>query len=579
MRSTYLILILIYMSNMFCQLPPLSLWLGRVGNNAGSYTYDYEKNKLYEPRTCVDYVKVGNESPDACVYGDVWYPVIYEEFNNTEEMLNNYSYKMEWTDNEGGGTKKTWMGGGIANGNFYCQNGELILENKKQHVSVGSGTYELTGAVLRSLYKTRLGIYIAHIKFPNNIYMWLAFWTHYGSFANHDYEEIDWCEFFDNCPSSDNAICNKGGRYSWMRMNILNKEPDGSNFCSRYAHIDMGNNYFNNYHIFGGYWTDYRIEFQTDYVSRGIATKFSATNFLSLDLCDISRPYYPIKSCYNMMYEPECLVEGPFGWWCNVWNWVYKDVYFPHRAQQVLITCQVNSQEPPDKGKCSQSAYDGAINNWDNFSFDARVAKIDYLVIYQPVKCNSDYTVLNESQYRSITGGTNFLSGRKIKISNGVSANTYVNESPKSSNNWHEFPTHILATEEIAFLSETIFEEGTFLRAEIIDCNQYGISNFSQRLSGENKNFPVLPIDYFEQDSLAAIYSYPGRNGQLVSETDNGALQLFPNPASDKFFISVNEEDWYDLSKIELVNVLGQVVELPKAAIQDYRAIQKGCIM
>ena len=58
-------------------------------------------------------------------------------------------------------------------------------------------------------------------------------------------------------------------------------------------------------------------------------------------------------------------------------------------------------------------------------------------------------------------------------------------------------------------------------------------------------------------------------NSPLTSETDNGALQIFPNPSSTHFHISMAEEDFNNLKKIELVNALGQTKELPMSETQN----------
>jgi hypothetical protein len=61
-----------------------------------------------------------------------------------------------------------------------------------------------------------------------------------------------------------------------------------------------------------------------------------------------------------------------------------------------------------------------------------------------------------------------------------------------------------------------------------------------------------------------------------MSETDNGAIQIVPNPASDKVFIGMAEDDFYDLNKIELVSPLGQESELPKQEVQDISNLENG---
>jgi beta-glucanase (GH16 family) len=441
---------------------------------------------------CKEKVKVVDHRPYKCTYDNlVWYPVIYEDFNNNyaiEELFNNYSFRYEDADNK----KGHYIDNAISLHTAYMENGDLVLEVKMDNNN-GFNGYKFATAILRTLYKTRFGIYKARVKFPKNIYMWPAVWTHYGSQANGDYEEIDWCEFFDNCPSNDNILCSKGGRYNWMRMNIF--ENAG---CNRTNHVNTPNNFFDNYHEFGGKWTNYKIEFWLDgnpFI--GLATKYSKT-FLGLVPCE-GKPYYTPKFCYNMQNDEGCLVTTPWGD-CIVWNKVYVDWYFPHRPLQTIISNGINAQDKPSG--CGQTAWDGAINNWSSFSDDQKKTKIDYLITYQPVDCNKDHTVVGIPHFKSITGGTNFLGGRKITIGTGTT-NDFINQPPNPSNNYKEFPVHILATDEIDFIATSnhvIFEEGTFLRAEIIDCT-VGF-NFSQRNSDNNNSLPVLPIDYFESDSL-----------------------------------------------------------------------------
>ncbi|GAB4209479.1 MAG: hypothetical protein Fur0023_21760 [Bacteroidia bacterium] len=352
------------------------------------------------------------------------------------------------------------------------------------------------------------------------------------------------------------------------------EDATNKNICTRTNYKDMGNNYFNNYHEFGGIWTDYKIVFQVDGSNKGIATKFSNTGMLGQLFCDNLKPIYSPKQCINMATEPECLNWGPFGLWCNQWNWAFKDVYFPFRPLQTIIQNRINIHNAPNG--CPQSALDAALNNWNSFTDEQRQTKIDYLIIYQPVKCYTDFQVLNEPHFKSITGGTNFLSGRKLTISNGAGSNLYINESPKPSNNWHEFPTHILATDEIVFLNDVAFEEGTFLRAEIIDCNT-GISGVSQRINPTNNNTdlpPVLPIDYFDQQDTLTKQLFPDKPS--ISQTDNGAIQIHPNPTNSHLHISMPEEDWNDLTHIYLITPLGAKTELPKSEIQDFSHLSNG---
>ncbi|GAB4203678.1 MAG: hypothetical protein Fur0023_10710 [Bacteroidia bacterium] len=208
MRYVWLIMIISFFCNKVNSQEVLSL--GHI-----IYNISYCGNNQ-DCTPCIDKVKVGDNRPSSCTFGDVWYPVINEQFNTNHlgELLNNYSFRTEFSD-----IFDNQYYGDVFNLNTaFLNNGELVLDIKKGNFPGGTS---FATALLRSLYKTRLGIYKAKVKFPNNIYTWPSVWLQYGSVANQDYEEIDWCEFFDNCPAKDNWLCHKGGRFSWMRMNII----------------------------------------------------------------------------------------------------------------------------------------------------------------------------------------------------------------------------------------------------------------------------------------------------------------------------------------------------------------------
>lgn len=79
---------------------------------------------------CVDEVKVGDKRPSSCVYGDVWYKVIDEQFNrnNIGELLNNYSFRYEDSDVR----NNQYIDNAIALHNAFLDNGELVLDIKKK---------------------------------------------------------------------------------------------------------------------------------------------------------------------------------------------------------------------------------------------------------------------------------------------------------------------------------------------------------------------------------------------------------------------------------------------------------------
>jgi len=155
----------------------LDLTLGKIPNNNNP-----KKNN--SSKTCVDKVKVSNERPNSCsLDGDVLYPVINEQFNYKEELLNNYRFNYPYTEGDSPNPSAvppiSYLGNGNDKHSFFnnirVENGELIIEWKKQTVTTSTKTYSYTGGMLLSLYQTRQGVYYAKIKFPDNIYFWPSF--------------------------------------------------------------------------------------------------------------------------------------------------------------------------------------------------------------------------------------------------------------------------------------------------------------------------------------------------------------------------------------------------------------------
>ncbi len=538
---------------------------------------------------CESRVRVVDEKSSInCAFSgyDVFYPVIIENFNFKEDLPNNWRFDWYGTldDQESGSCNGgAWAGPNLEsylNGNIEVVNGVLNLKLKKEYrynksaAGCNPKNYRFTSAPLLSSFYIQNGIVISKLLLPENPNLWPAYWLYNDNGTNH---EIDIFEFYDHDWS--NSIPGVCDAYSDMRMTLHGTY--NNKHCYRGRKFPVSSNFFDNWHTFQSNFSNYEVDTYVDGSLKGYATKYyeGPYHFNLFGAChyhgDSGIPT-DMYSCNNVKNLEECSVAffGNPNLGCLVWNKVDKDLSFiNNNTFSVRFTFELINK-----------VYTGGVNpevqlfnSWNNFNDKDKQFSIDYTIIYQPIKCNVDYTVLNESQFKSYSKKTNFLTGRKIEIGHMGWSTLYINESPKATNSWHEFPTHILATDEIAFLSETIFEEGTFLRAEIIDCSTgIGVGGMSQRILSNGDTLPiVLPIDYFERDSLAT-YPYPTENEPLVSATDNGALQLFPNPATQQFFITVNEEDWYDLSKIEMVNALGQVFELPKESIQNISGFTEG---
>ncbi|MBK7817421.1 MAG: T9SS type A sorting domain-containing protein [Sphingobacteriaceae bacterium] len=129
------------------------------------------------------------------------------------------------------------------------------------------------------------------------------------------------------------------------------------------------------------------------------------------------------------------------------------------------------------------------------------------------------------------------------------------------------------------------------MRAVIIDCN--GMS-YGQKSSEQNPSYVSISdeeitnlelkelSEKLAKDSLTAK-SYWSQmkviyveNKKSTSKTDNGAIQIYPNPTSNYLNIDLDDADYYDLQKIEIINVLGQTVNVDKSKIIDLRDFTKG---
>jgi hypothetical protein len=534
---------------------------------------------------CESRVKVIDRRPtDNCNYSgqyDVWYPVVIENFNFKEDTPNEWMFNRDgWIDDEllvscGGGS---YYGPGLFaynNGNFDVSNGIAYLKVKKEWIPEGQNSscpdkpYHFTNSVLYSEFNIKQGYVVAKIKLPNNIYMWPAFWLQ-KKYPTSGYSEIDVFEFYDhNFTNTPSGNCDA---YNDMRMTIHGMY--GGITCKRGRKFPVpgGSNFFKYFHYYSVFLSDYQCLITLDNSIKGIATKFYEGPYVPITLsschygADAGVPSY-IYSCNQMQNLQGCNVNI-FGN-CVVYNKVDEDLAFPNPSS---MTYQVRFSN-----WLTNNWYDGLksylVNKleseWNNFSDEDKQIAIDNVVVYQPIKCYKNQVINSFNDFVNETRHTNFLSGSKISLSNYHITPSMV------------WPTYLLGTDEIEIkpnVNDVAFEEGALLRAEIISCSG---SSVSQRTTNNSNDTlpPVLPIDYFDkQDSFyVALQNY--YNSPLVSETDNGSLQIFPNPTSDHFHISMAEEDFNDLKKIEIVNTLGQVKELPIRESQDISDLAEGIYM
>jgi hypothetical protein len=223
-------------------------------------------------------------------------------------------------------------------------------------------------------------------------------------------------------------------------------------------------------------------------------------------------------------------------------------------------------------------------SGWNGFSLTDHRIGIDWIKVFQPVNCSASRNICSLSDFKSNTGNTNFLSGSTINVGNGVSC-SLTNSEPNN------FPMHILASDEISFFGDLAFEEGTFLRAEIIDCSG-GFNQFQRTTSTGEKLFltdeEIKELEKKQHDSLMiydqayrdSITEYQKRHEDIIpvptSQVDNGAIKIFPNPATDVLYISMAEEDHYDLSSIEIIDNIGKTVTYDKAKALDISFFASG---
>jgi len=148
-----------------------------------------------------------------------------------------------------------------------------------------------------------------------------------------------------------------------------------------------------------------------------------------------------------------------------------------------------------------------------------------------------------------------------------------------------------LATDQIAFIGEVAINPETYLRAVIIDCNN-GIA-FSQRSANDpipsyteisDEEIQTLESKYL--DSLVKNnpafseeynnYRAEKNHSEFKSEVDNNAIKLYPNPSKDYFQIDMSEEDFNDVSSIEIIDMLGRKTIVNKNSTISVKELTPG---
>jgi hypothetical protein len=535
---------------------------------------------------CESTVKVADEQPLNCSFSSpVFYPVFIENFDYKPDLLLNFEFNYPgnqfgstlYHTGSGASTSTAPCGtaylGNAYDNNIDIVNGEAHLKVKKEQIYVsnvlGCGTsnlYDFTASILHTLPRFKTGIFVAKIKLPDNPNFWQAYWL-FGT--NPRKQEIDVFEHYD--ANISGTPCDQ-----YRQMKMTNHRYDGAynaqdntyqNHCYRDAVFPTANGFFDTDHIYQLTWTDYRVLIYLDQQLVGVATRY------------YDKPWY--NTSFDCLWKPgntrvptqtyDCvglnnLSNGLFNQ-----KKVFKDMSFP-TGDQPMNVILANGVFYPN-------------NNFNNFSAADMEIKVDYMYVWQQIDCNVDKSICTLVDFFNEAGGTNYLTGRTISVGtsgcNDFKSNVSPNFLGTSNPQYPNWRPHInmLAREWIGIDGEAEFEEGTYFRADVVDCNAPNTYLLSQRATDEEKNtltYVPIPdnIDYLNADGAF-------NNETMTGEIDEAplkitAIKLYPNPANNVVYIDMNEEDFNDLVKIEITNVLGQKISMPIAPTISIEELKPG---
>jgi hypothetical protein len=610
----------------YCQNFPLKLSRADDKTNAG---HGGMSNTDCEAR-----VKVIDERPSSCglSFPYLLYPVIIEEFDFKGELPNNWSFNYGYTaddDYETNDNGHIWMGSSedaySNNLDVFGGNAHLLLKKEDTPGAVAftdplnpandatPKNYRFTGSALTSRFKTRQGIVKVFAKFPENNLLWLGCWK------RGDKQEIDIFEAWDDEP--DGSTCET---YHQMKMhihNLSNTHPSLS--CVRGRKFNLPSDFYDGIHKFVCDYTNYRVDFALDDKLVGYANKYYEGPYMWAGGCytDAESGIPNIShGCNTMQNLTGCLVWFPGtlpqpSWWkpwmgtwpyipphCITYNKVDKDEAYPNTQNNMDVRVSMAIRDIGNSSTGFKDIENKLFNDWDSFSSIDKEIVVDRIEVWHLIHCTQtlNFQVLND--FLSASGKTGFASGGQINLGNTLGAATFTNELPALLNGWADHPIHLLATDQISFIGgNLIFEEGTYLRAEIINCNG---QTYNERLLTDNgKTSDDLVTDetikemeqqkleeYFQEhpemrDSIAKMYeqqqyaeqlleTYKQQN--LTSITDNGAIIVYPNPTKDFINIDMVEEDFNDILYLETVNSLGQSIKYERTKQLDLSAYASG---
>lgn len=479
--------------------------------------------------------------------------------------------------------------------------------------------YYFRTAFLISSFNTTEGVVKASIKWPENNLLWPAFWK-YGETSTQT-QETDIFEAWDG--ETDGSYCDT---YHQMKMHIHTNFGSGRKTRGRKFPLDE--NFYDSFNEFTCKSSNYQIDIKLNNERVGYVNKYynnGVTNFTWQGSCThaAERDLIPktVYSCNELIELEECALRAPIiqkppkpWFWNGPWlpNWpfdghciienkLYEDVCFPiaNFNTDLRISIAVFG------GRISGNAA-SLKTKWTNYDSQNKQFAIDKIEIFEIVDCSQTRNFNTLSDFYISSKKTCFASGGIINISSLNNTLNFKSHLPgtfspgiSSGIDWNYYPIHLLATGQIAFNasnnSDIEIIDGTFLRAEIIDCSLGTDFNYRQSIeensvSKENddelRNYLIEHPN--EKDSLMNfldsnyvtqyIDNYIRENYSTMSElkANNEIVRVFPNPTDKNLQIDIDEESLYDLFDIEIIDNLGRSYKIDKSTIIDVSFLKPG---
>jgi hypothetical protein len=460
------------------------------------------------------------------------YPVFIEDFNHLSDVEQNFQFWFGYTHNENvkssDCTKNfedkskpvTYYGDNTfakQNGNVKCENGKLILERKRQDVTINNYsflhfcvnqndfpyTYNFTNAILKSFFKVRKGIVEGVIKVPKFPYLWSAFWLYAGEPTR---QEIDIFEYIPNNDLTLSGNCINKAPYSYYNFTVHNEyiSPNLNEHYQRVAKFLPSNWYnflnWNNFldvsHKYTLYWDDYKVDLYLDDMHKVRGRKY------------VSKKDKDFTGCGELIKGPE------FSWSCSGANAqkesspnkkIKIDKAFPidDRAMEVIISEGIHY-----KAFKNNQYYNNLLNDFNNLPDINKKIIVDRLVVYQPVLLDGNLTIPNLNTFYTHSRNSSFLAANKIEFGPNASIHVHTPAAP----NWNQVSMHAIAAEHIIITDEFIYEEGNHLRLETADFSCSGFSYSSKFSNGWDEVVYDLEEDDEENEKVYEGKKIPEMN-------------------------------------------------------------------